>query len=131
MSDCIDCNDCIEVQPILTCTTDITVCDDLGLTTAYQNTFVYIQDVATERVNKFTGTIIGGKVVISPEIVFHPEVRYKIWVNADDDNPFTQELFLIDNYECYCVEFDVFRFFDDTTTSITQFETTLKIKQRI
>lgn len=130
MSDCIDCKDCIEVQPIPTCTTDITVCDDLGLTTAYQDTYVYIQDLATDSVSRFSATISGGMVLISPDLVFHPETKYKLWINASDTKPMTQEMFVIDSNELYCITFEVFRFFDSAHISITQYNAIFKIETR-
>lgn len=130
MSTCIDCHDCVEVQKIPTCTTDITVCDDLGLTTAYQDTYVYIQDLANDRVNRFVATVSGGSLVISPDLVLHPESKYKLWVNANDESPMDQEKFVIDNNEVYCVTFEVFRFFDSDHISITQYNAVLKIGNR-
>lgn len=130
MSDCIDCKDCIVLQAIPTCTTEITVCDDLGLTTAYQNTYVYIQDLATGRINRLTATVSGGQLVITPDLVFHPEVKYKVWVNANDEQPLDQEMFIIDNNEIYCAEFEVFRMFDDNHVNITQFNAIFKIGSR-
>lgn len=130
MSDCIDCKDCVEVQPIPTCTTDIIVCDDLGLTTAYQDTLVYIENLCTGHVSRFPAVIANSMVTIAPDYVFHPECKYRLWINASEETPKEQEMFTIEGFECYCVEFDIFRMFDDTYTSVTQFASTFKVKNR-
>lgn len=130
MSTCVDCQDCFKALPIPVCTTDITICDDLGLTTMYQDTYVYIKDLANDRVYRFIATVTGGKLVIATSIVFSPESKYKLWVNANDENPNEQELFVIDNNELYCLEFEVFRMFDSDTVSITQFAAVLQLEER-
>lgn len=130
MTNCDECKDCIEVMPIPTCTTDITICDDLGLTTLYSTTYVYLQNLATGHVSRFDGTITGGKVVISPDYAFHPEAKYRIWINNTQETPFKQELMTIEGNEAYCIEFEVFRMFDDTYTSVTQYNATFQIDNR-
>lgn len=130
MSNCVDCKDCLTVNPIPVCTSEITICDDLGLTTLYSNTYVYIQNLATGRITRHLGTITGGKVVIIPGVAFHNEVKYLLWINNTQDDVFHQELMTVDGFEAYCIEFETFSIVDNTGTSITDFHVTFNIKTR-
>lgn len=128
---CNECDDCVCVEAIPTCTTDITICDDLGLTTMYGFTYVYIQNLATDQISIFEAIIDDGKVVVTPNMAFHPEIKYRLWINSTQQTPFYQNVMTIDGVEAYCVEFDVFRFFDSEHISISQFNAVLQITTRV